>query len=56
MQKIAHILNAEGVPSKYGKQWYSTTVEYVLKNPIYKGFIRYGKAEKGIHEKINIFK
>lgn len=37
-QNIANILNAEGVPRRYGqKKWHHTTVDYVVKNERYMG-------------------
>ena len=37
-QNIANILNAEGVPRRYGqKKWHHTTVDYVIKNERYMG-------------------
>jgi DNA invertase Pin-like site-specific DNA recombinase len=30
-QQIAHILNSEGVPTRYGKQWCAPTVAKILK-------------------------
>ncbi|MCX5778745.1 MAG: recombinase family protein [Elusimicrobia bacterium] len=54
--KIAQILNKAEIKSKYGKRWYPCTVDYILKNPVYKGMIRYGKSEKGIHQKIALYK
>jgi site-specific DNA recombinase len=53
---IAKILNEAEVKSKHGKVWYPCTIEYILKNPVYKGVIRYGKAERGIHKQIVVYK
>ncbi|MFH1282044.1 MAG: recombinase family protein [bacterium] len=53
---IAAILNKEGIPSKHGKLFYANTIHYILKNPVYKGIIRYGKVVKGNHEKIMFWK
>ena len=37
-QNIANILNAEGVPRRYGQQkWHHTTIDYVIKNERYMG-------------------
>lgn len=48
LTKLSAALNAEGVPtSKYGRQWYHTTLRAILKNPIYKGE---PESLKSIHE------
>jgi len=39
--KIAHILSAQNAPTKTGKQWATTTVRTILKNPLYIGKVRY---------------
>ena len=43
MDKIAKELNGEGIPSKQNKKWGSHTIEQILKNPLYYGFIRWEK-------------
>jgi site-specific DNA recombinase len=53
---IANILNAEGIPSKRNRKFWGKTIYYILKNPVYKGFIRYGKTVKGVHKRIEIFR
>lgn len=37
LQKIATILNEAGIPSPKGGDWRSSTVENILKNPVYTG-------------------
>ena len=39
MSKTASILNEALIPSPQGKSWRSSTVEYILKNPVYTGVI-----------------
>lgn len=52
--KIASILNSEKVPTKRkNTSWHSLTVRKMLRNPLYKGFIRYkGQLYKGNHESL----
>lgn len=56
MQNIAQRLNNEHKATKRGgKGWYASTVCSILKNPVYRGKIRYtGKTGMGIHEPISI--
>lgn len=42
--KIAKYLNDIKCPSKTGKQWNACNVNYILRNPVYKGFPAYGKT------------
>ncbi|WP_458123304.1 recombinase family protein [Paenibacillus sp. Z3-2] len=44
--RIAKLLNEENVPTRKAKQWGAPTVNVILKNPIYKGVMRY-RTEKG---------
>lgn len=50
MAKIATILNEAEVPSPSGKEWRSSTIENILKNPVYTGTliwdIRKSKTER----------
>jgi site-specific DNA recombinase len=39
MGKIASILNEASIPSPQGKSWRSSTVENILKNPVYTGML-----------------
>ncbi|WP_077210735.1 recombinase family protein [Bacillus dakarensis] len=39
MSKIASILNEASIPSPQGKSWGSSTVESILKNPVYTGML-----------------
>ncbi|WP_082560391.1 recombinase family protein [Paenibacillus sp. Root52] len=41
--RIAKLLNEEGIPTRKAKQWGAATVNVILKNPIYKGVMRYRK-------------
>jgi site-specific DNA recombinase len=54
LQDIADILNTEKIPSRYGREWHNRTVLYILRNPIYRGFIRYGEKSKGTHSPIPV--
>ncbi|MCX5782593.1 MAG: recombinase family protein [Elusimicrobia bacterium] len=56
LYSIAKTLNEEGVPSKYGHKWYPSGIKYILQNQTYWGKIKYGKTEKGIHQKIDLFR
>jgi site-specific DNA recombinase len=51
--KIARILNELGVPSAVGRQWAYFTVNRILNNPKYAGYIKYdGEIHEGLHEAI----
>lgn len=39
--RIAQYLNEHGYPAPRGKTWYSSTIQSILNNPIYKGQLRY---------------
>lgn len=39
--RIAKLLNEEGIPTRKAKKWGAATVNVILKNPIYKGIMRY---------------
>lgn len=41
LRDIAGYLNELGVPTAAGKQWYASTVQYILKNPIYRGVLKF---------------
>jgi len=43
MDKIALRLNEEGIPSKQKKKWGPHTVQLILRNPLYYGFLRWEK-------------
>jgi DNA invertase Pin-like site-specific DNA recombinase len=50
---IVKYLNDSGIPTKKGKKWSIWSVSYILRNPIYKGFLRWnGHVKEGIHEPI----
>lgn len=51
--KIAEILNEKGFRKKNGVKWQINAVKRILKNPIYKGYIKYnGEIYPGCHEAI----
>jgi site-specific DNA recombinase len=39
--KIARVLNESGIPSAVGKEWHYFTINRILKNPKYAGYIEY---------------
>lgn len=41
--RIASYLNDKNIPSSTGGKWNTGTVSYILKNPIYKGYMTYRK-------------
>src|SRR3989344_3836091 len=41
-QKIADYLNAEKIKTKLSGKWHASTIRAIIKNPIYKGKIRFG--------------
>jgi DNA invertase Pin-like site-specific DNA recombinase/predicted NAD-dependent protein-ADP-ribosyltransferase YbiA (DUF1768 family) len=43
-QRIAQYLNEKNTPARKGSQWGSAVVNYMLRNPIYKGYMAYGKT------------
>ena len=52
-EKIAKSLNEENIPTKRGKKWTAPAVFYVVKNPTYRGHIKYaGVQSKGIHDSL----
>lgn len=51
--QIARKLNELEIRTKYGKKWFPYTIEKIIKNPIYRGKIRFlGKEYIGIHQKL----
>lgn len=51
--QIAEILNSEKIPTKRKTKWHALTVRKILRNPIYKGYLRYnGNTYDGKHEAI----
>jgi DNA invertase Pin-like site-specific DNA recombinase len=51
--QIAIRLNLLGIKTKHGKKWFPYTIEKIIKNPIYRGKIRFlGKEYLGTHPKI----
>jgi site-specific DNA recombinase len=45
LRQIAKELNNDGVPTARGGKWYPSTVNYILKNKMYKGKMKYGENE-----------
>lgn len=43
--RIAKELNSRGIPSRKGGQWGLAVVNYMFRNPIYKGYIAYSKTQ-----------
>jgi site-specific DNA recombinase len=53
LQKIARMLNLQEVPTKTGVQWSISTIQRMIRNPVYCGQIRSGeKQNDGRHEAI----
>jgi hypothetical protein len=46
-QKIANALNEEGIPAPILEVWKNGTVRSILTNPIYMGYIAYGRRKDG---------
>ncbi len=44
--KIANKFNKDGVPTKRGGHWASSTIKSILNNPLYIGKVRYGTQNK----------
>jgi len=44
--RIVKYLNEKGILSRTGKQWSLGVANYILRNPIYKGYMVYGKSSK----------
>ncbi|OGS23737.1 MAG: hypothetical protein A2297_04970 [Elusimicrobia bacterium RIFOXYB2_FULL_48_7] len=54
--RIARILNAEGISTYGNKKFFASTIKYILSNPIYKGRVKYCDIDvKGIHQRIELF-
>lgn len=41
LREIARELNDSSIPTATGKRWYASTVQYILKNPIYRGVLKF---------------
>jgi site-specific DNA recombinase len=53
IQKIARMLNLQGVPTKTGQQWSTPTLRLMLCNPLLKGYVRVNDTWiKGRHQPI----
>jgi DNA invertase Pin-like site-specific DNA recombinase/archaellum component FlaC len=46
-QKIAKTMNENGIPAPILEQWKSGTVRSILTNPIYMGYVAYGRRKDG---------
>ncbi|MCL9638019.1 recombinase family protein [Bacillus zanthoxyli] len=46
LQKITNTLNEANIPSPTNKQWRTSTVENILKNPVYKGTLNWSFKRK----------
>lgn len=44
---LSHYLNDHSIPTKRGGKWTPTTVRHILKNPMFKGTLRYNYRESG---------
>lgn len=44
IHRIAKHLNEREVPSKTGGQWAACSIAYIFRNPMYKGYITYGRT------------
>ena len=42
--RIARYLNEKNIPSKTGRKWGAAVINYILRNPIYKGYYTWGKT------------
>jgi len=45
MKAIADRLNDTGIPTKRGGKWYASTIQYILKNRLYKGLFEYNSIK-----------
>lgn len=54
MLPIARDLNADGYRTLYGKPFENRTIEYILRNPIYKGYLRYTPGKGSKHHYHNV--
>lgn len=43
-RRIARLLNEKHIPSKKGGEWTLSVINYMLRNPVYKGYIAYNKT------------
>ena len=51
--QIAVKLNEMGIKTKYDRKWHPCTVRKIIKNPIYRGKIKFlGKEYLGLHQKL----
>lgn len=41
LRGIAERLNSFSIPTSAGKKWYASTVQYVLRNPLYRGILKF---------------
>jgi len=45
MGAIANRLNRDEIPTKRGGKWHASTIQYVLKNKMYKGHYQYNRIK-----------
>ena len=48
--EIARYLNMLGLKTKYGKDFERRSVEYIIQNPMYKGFVRWNRTHNATNE------
>ncbi|MBG9754286.1 recombinase family protein [Lysinibacillus sphaericus] len=56
LNKIASLLNEADIPSPKGKQWGSSTIENIIKNPVYTGDLTWEVHKRKEGQSIFIFK
>jgi len=49
--RIAKYLNEQGILTRNEKKWGAPTINVILKNPIYKGVMKYEQGEKSVYSK-----
>ncbi len=49
-REIAQELNSRGIRTKFGNLWENRTVEYILRNPIYIGKLRWNPEERSLRK------
>ncbi|WP_025118637.1 recombinase family protein [Bacillus sp. H1m] len=55
LKKIALLLNTGNIPSPLGKQWRPSTIENILKNPVYTGNLTWKIPKRKTGQKLFIF-
>lgn len=49
--RIAKYLNERGIKPRIGNEWNLAVINYMLRNPIYKGYLTYGKTKQRTRNK-----